>query len=190
MNTVNNAAEKYAEGKMNEAIKKAIAQAYKDGFRDGYKAREIETPVNLNTCKTEYVDLGLPSGTLWAKDYERENGEILYDYYWPSRIYKLPTKGQIEELNQHCKVQYNADLQKIVVTGPNGNCLEFTTTGYLRANDIHAMENIYLWLDNGNGDINHNALANIDEADNYSASKQFATSGGSHYFKYPIRQVR
>lgn len=68
----------YAEGKANEAITKAIAQAYADGYRDGYKDREEEIPVDLRDNKTEYVDLGLPSGTLWSNDYEKENGETLY----------------------------------------------------------------------------------------------------------------
>ena len=33
-------ADKYADGKANEAITKAIAQAYLDGYRDGYNDRE------------------------------------------------------------------------------------------------------------------------------------------------------
>ena len=49
---------------------KAIAQAYADGYRNGYKDREEEIPVDLRDNKTEYVDLGLPSGTLWSTDYE------------------------------------------------------------------------------------------------------------------------
>ena len=68
--------EKYAAGKANAAIDKAIAQAYADGYRDGYKAREEEIPVDLRDNKTEFVDLGLPSGTLWAKDYERADGKL------------------------------------------------------------------------------------------------------------------
>ena len=41
-------ADKYADGKANEAITKAIAQAYLDGYRDGYNDREAEIPVDLS----------------------------------------------------------------------------------------------------------------------------------------------
>ena len=58
-------AEKYASGKASVMIDKAIAQAYADGYRDGYADREKEIPINLRENKTIYVDLGLPSGTLW-----------------------------------------------------------------------------------------------------------------------------
>ena len=63
-------AEKYATGKVNEAITNAIAQAYVEGYKAGYNDREMEIPVDLRDNKTEYVDLGLPSGTLWATKYE------------------------------------------------------------------------------------------------------------------------
>ena len=65
-------ADKYADGKANEAITKAIAQAYMDGYRDGYKDREAEIPVDFRNNKTTYVDLGLPSRTLWSTDYEKD----------------------------------------------------------------------------------------------------------------------
>ena len=77
MNILENA-KKYAEGKANKAITKAIADAYVEGYKAGYKDREEEIPMDLRDNKTEYVDLGLPSGTLWASDYEKSNGEYIY----------------------------------------------------------------------------------------------------------------
>ena len=59
-------ANNYAENKTNEVLTSAIAQAYADGYKDGYRDREEEIPVDIRFKKTEYVDLGLPSGTLWA----------------------------------------------------------------------------------------------------------------------------
>lgn len=94
----------YADGKANEAITKAIAQAYADGYRDGYKDREEEIPVDLRDNKTEYVDLGLPSGTLWSKEYETENGETLYLPYGEAAKYAIPTEEQWNELRDYCKV--------------------------------------------------------------------------------------
>ena len=72
-------AENYAVGKANAAMDKAIAQAYADGYRDGYKDREDEIPVDLRDNKMEFVDLGLPSGTLWAKEFETTEIELKTD---------------------------------------------------------------------------------------------------------------
>ena len=47
MMDVTERANKYADGKANEAITTAIALAYMDGYRDGYKDRQEEIPVEL-----------------------------------------------------------------------------------------------------------------------------------------------
>lgn len=55
----------YAEEKALEAISTAIEQAYEAGYHDGLKHCENE---RLEVIKdgVEYVDLGLPSGTMWS----------------------------------------------------------------------------------------------------------------------------
>lgn len=47
-------ADKFAEGKANEAITKAIAQAFVEGYKAGYHDREMEIPADLRDEKTEY----------------------------------------------------------------------------------------------------------------------------------------
>ncbi|MDD6016999.1 MAG: hypothetical protein PUC18_12130, partial [Prevotellaceae bacterium] len=71
-------ANKYASEKTNEVMIQAIAQAYRDGYQDGYKDCEREIPLEVQKDKTEFVDLGLPSGTLWAADYEKKDGKWMY----------------------------------------------------------------------------------------------------------------
>ena len=71
----------------------------------------------------DYVDLGLPSGTLWQNS---ENGS--YTYYKAIEEFgdKLPTKEQYEELMDKCEwiyIQY-AYVGVYRVTGPNGNSIE------------------------------------------------------------------
>ena len=56
----------YATEKTNEMMSQIVAQAFADGYRMGYKDREDEIQVDLCDSKTEFVDLGLPSGTKWA----------------------------------------------------------------------------------------------------------------------------
>lgn len=141
----------YAEGKANEAITKAIAQAYADGYRDGYKDREEEIPVDLRDNKTEYVDLGLPSGTLWSNDYEKENGETLYLPYGKAAKYAIPTEEQWNELLQNCEWNYkyiDSTTRKYDCIGPNGNFITFYSKGFsqIGIGDYLNRERIYFWI--------------------------------------------
>ena len=76
-----------------------------------------------------YVDLGLPSGTLW-KDANEGGDNALYTYdeavnRWGS---KLPTKEQLGELENKCTWTWTGNGYK--VTGPNGNSIFLPAAGY------------------------------------------------------------
>ena len=57
-------ASNYAEENVLEVLKEAFAKVFADGYRDGYKDCKEEIPVDLSDDEVDYVDLGLPSGTL------------------------------------------------------------------------------------------------------------------------------
>lgn len=67
--------------------------------------------------KLGYVDLGLPSGTLWKKRNEVKR----YTYYEAEKIYgeRIPTKEQVEELINYCT--WHSSDSGYNVVGPNGN---------------------------------------------------------------------
>ena len=140
----------YAEGKVNEVMTKAIAKAYAEGYRDGYKDRELEIPVDLRDNKTEYVDLGLPSGTLWAKDYETKDDDYIYVPYEKAVIYEIPTMEQWNELFKTCKwklVAYNAGARyRIDCIGPNGKVINFYMTGIINAELKNKDSKSYFWI--------------------------------------------
>jgi hypothetical protein len=80
-----------------------------------------------------YVDLGLPSGTLWketneSRDYE---GDL---YTWDEAVShfgdELPTKKQLEELINECEWTWTGSGYKVI--GPNGNSIDLPAAG-LRA---------------------------------------------------------
>ena len=150
----------YATGKKDEVLTNAIAQAYADGYRDGYKDREEEIPVDLRDNKTEFVDLGLPSGTLWAKDYEKtEGGSELSLTYGNACNLSIPTNEQWNELKENCIWQIdkvfrsgsNQDLYECI--GPNGNTIEFMKTGYQSAGKCRYNPYAFFWT---KGEINNN----------------------------------
>lgn len=149
-------ADKYATGKANEAITNAIAQAYVEGYKAGYNDRELEIPVDLRDNKTEYVDLGLPSGTLWATKYESiGNNDIIYTYDEVQNL-NIPTKEQVEELLKYCKIKYVYKtgykvFLRLLILGPNGNSIEFNVTGYKGVDSIEYEEEVYFWIKEYNG---------------------------------------
>lgn len=192
MNIIENA-KKYAEGKANQAITKAIADAYVKGYKAGYKDREEEIPMDLRDNKTEYVDLGLPSGTLWASDYEKSNGEYIYLPYEKAKHMKLPTEKQWKELKDFCDITYsnvvvvNDDgVIKATVTGPNRKSITLFTTGYIEL-EKKSKDSALFWLHDESEASKkkavqlhtYNLINNSDVICSYPAG-----------FKLPIRLVR
>lgn len=68
----------------------------------------------------EYVDLGLPSGTLW----KNTNEDNIYTYTDAMAKFgnNLPTKKQMEELIKSCKWKWTGNGYTVV--GPNGKSIE------------------------------------------------------------------
>ena len=74
-----------------------------------------------------YVDLGLPSGTLW-KDQNEAGGFYSYDQAMAKFGSSLPTKGQLEELKNSCRWTWNGNGYK--VEGPSGESIVLPAAGY------------------------------------------------------------
>ncbi|MEE1182883.1 MAG: hypothetical protein UHZ06_00160 [Paludibacteraceae bacterium] len=78
----------------------------------------------------QYVDLGLPSGTLW---YSKNEGgdDIRYTYDEAINNFgsKLPTKEQLEELRDKCTWTWTWIGSGYKVVGPNGNSIYFPAAG-------------------------------------------------------------
>jgi len=78
-----------------------------------------------------YVDLGLPSGTLW-KDQNEESGFLTYNLAVSQYGDNLPTKEQMEELRNSCEWTWNGKGYKVV--GPSGEFIVLPALGYLDCN--------------------------------------------------------
>jgi uncharacterized protein (TIGR02145 family) len=79
----------------------------------------------------EYIDLGLPSGTLWKTSNEQDNyGQYLFDEAMQKYGQSLPTKKEFEELVSKCKWVWNGKGYQ--VTGPNGKSITLPTSGFGR----------------------------------------------------------
>lgn len=74
-----------------------------------------------------YVDLGLPSGTLW-KDQNEAGGFYSYDQAMAKFGRSLPTKEQLGELKNSCRWTWNGNGYK--VEGPSGESIVLPAAGY------------------------------------------------------------
>jgi len=85
------------------------------------------TKETFNPDAFKYVDLGLPSGRLWAT----ENAPDYYTHYEAVDIFGkfLPKAVAIAELVEECKWTWNSDKKGYDVVGPNGNSIFLAASG-------------------------------------------------------------
>lgn len=78
-----------------------------------------------------FVNLGLPSGTLWARsnEYRKKNNSDALRRYGRH----VPTIEQWNELFVHCTLKWNPFLRGFRVTGPNGRRMFLPARGYWNA---------------------------------------------------------
>lgn len=195
MNTVDKAKE-YAEGKVTEALTKVVADAYMAGYNAGYQDGIDKVAKDSVSEETEFVDLGLPSGTLWSSDYVKDdNGKVIYVTQENNAAYEIPTYEQFKELMDECKWEQKSEKnwtesgfyywhEWAICLGPNGNKITFEKTGYYEATDsLTRTSEIFFWLNNK--EYFHNNCASITfNSLNIGSEKMF--SG----YKLPIRLVK
>ena len=92
----------------------------------GQSVRLVEPGTEGQKLVTEYVDLGLPSGTKWMNI--NEKGVYEYDEAVKKFGDKLPTKAQIKELIESCQWTWTGSSYKVV--GPNGKFIIMPAAGY------------------------------------------------------------
>ena len=108
--------QEYVEGKVTDALNKVVADAYLAGYNAGYQDGYNKVVKDSVSEGSEFVDLGLPSGTLWSSDYVKDdNGNAIYVSQENSADYEIPTYEQFKELMDECKWD-----QKTEKNGQNG----------------------------------------------------------------------
>ena len=91
----------------------------------------------MSAMAQDYVDLGLPSGTLW----KRQNESGLYTYEQAINRFgsKLPERHHYVELINECTWIWIDDYGSKVV-GPNGNSITLPAAGYRDCNgDVYVV---------------------------------------------------
>lgn len=84
----------------------------------------------------EYIDLGLPSKTIWAK--ENEPGFFTHPEAMANFGNNLPTEENFKELNSHCKYVWDDERKGVIFTGPNGNSIFLPAAGHIENNILNS----------------------------------------------------
>ncbi len=122
----------YIEELFNEMVEDTVGMEVSDisiSERPEKKANPNKlTKETFNPDAFKYVDLGLPSGRLWAT----ENAPDYYTHYEAVDIFGkfLPKAVAIAELVEECKWTWNSDKKGYDVVGPNGNSIFLPASGY------------------------------------------------------------
>lgn len=195
MNTVDKAKE-YAEGKVTEALTKVVADAYMAGYNAGYQDGYNKVVKDSVSVGSEFVDLGLPSGTLWSSDYVKDdNDKAIYVAQKNGADYEIPTYEQFMELMDECKWEQKSEKNWTesgfyywhdwaICLGPNGNKITFEKTGLYEATDsLTRTSEIFFWLNDK--EYFHNNCASIT-FDSLNIGSENMFSG----YKLPIRLVK
>ena len=192
MENLREKASNYAEENVINVLKEAFAKVYADGYCDGYKDCKEEIPVDLRGTKTEYVDLGLPSGTLWSMDYEREGEDILFQPQVDTEYLNIPTREQWEELVDVCKWEYDksGSFREAYCIGPNGKILMFCLTGMVHVNKKEEEGRAYFWISEEKDGNEKSAVCIYDVHQN---GFNYTDKGVKNIFsgyKLPVRLVK
>ena len=93
----------------------------------------------------KYIDLGLPSGTLW----KNENEEGFFNFKQAIAMFgkRVPSLDQFEELFRECHMVWDEDNVGYKITGPNGNEIFLPAKG--RTRDPFSNESSKEWKDKG-----------------------------------------
>ena len=196
MEKLNERAANYAAEKMNELLVKAIAQAYADGYRDGLKDRDEGIASSNSDSSMQFVDLRLPSGTMWSTKLIGEDDFADYLSYADAASFELPTIEQVEELANNCRWQ--GDYSSTGLTfygakciGKNGKEIYIRSWGYKEGDRLcrhgFGTDTIFFWIRNEEEGDEMKAiiLYNVkDEKPQMEIIKMF--SG----FKLPVLLVR
>ena len=104
----------YAKGRELTVLEQALADAYVEGYNAALADIEAKNDIG-------FIDLGLPSGTLWSNYYLLDNNSewIVYE---EAKKFNLPSQQQWDELVSQTRVTFDKD--GIYFKSTNGRTLK------------------------------------------------------------------
>lgn len=153
----------------------------------------LVTDKENNDTVSQYVDLGLPSGTLWKTENE---GIGYYGYYDASKAFgeSMPTINQWKELINICEWRWMG--KGFDVVGPNGNYIFLPAPGYRDCSGVICCvgESGYYWSStpyDGSSSSNSFCCMHIyNTEENYRTVYKTRTDYMSPCYGFAVRLVK
>lgn len=95
-----------------------------------------------------FVDLGLPSGKLWAAENVKVEAETHFTFDKAVKLFgnNLPSREDWKELFDNCKYEWEKETKGYTVTGPNGNSIFLPAAGYRNSTGVYFVGSYgYYW---------------------------------------------
>ena len=178
-----------------ESIKDLIKKTYICGYEQG----KLDSLIYI-IDDVQYVDLGLPSGTLWAGPLTKKKSYYSYEFfsYQDACLLNIPTEEQYQELVENCQILFEEKGgNAIFIVGKNGKRLQVYTENYVTVQhnperyltDVHfkgektPKEQNFLWL-KSNIEDDHAKVAEVIYNHELHSCKHFTG------FKLPVFLVK
>lgn len=148
--------EELAEQFANEQAAE-ITEKLKAAYLKGYEQGELKSASTIKIDGVTYIDLDLPSGTLWSEKVLTNNGCCRRLGYHEAQKLNIPTKEQVDELSKYSRLVF--DDYGYYIVGPNSQRLwyNFSNVGEGLSTD---RPNHCLWI-KGEADENNNAPVQV-----------------------------
>lgn len=141
-------AAEYAASKMEE-----VSNLLQEAFLKGYAQGELKSATYVKIDNVTYLDLGLPSGTLWSNGPLGPENNLLISYkfsYNEACKYPIPTVKQFEELKNYVKVERVAinfdEFENIKVVGISGERFHINEVNKNHQGENCSQHENYFWL--------------------------------------------
>ena len=173
-------AKKYAEGRIISALEQAIEEAYVKGYNAACEEMKNEKVKIVEVNGVSFIDLGLPSGTLWSNGfYSADNSNFISQMTFnEAQKYSLPSWEQCQELFSVCRVRTNRSTEATILS-PDGKKIFLRRTVHENDGQGNTRWVIKFWLNQeqnqrmGKCAVNYGNLK--DYGDGYILSFQQST---------------
>lgn len=105
-------------------------------------------PSSVQVNNMEYVDLGLPSGKLWAAENASHDGKTHFRFDEAREAFRnaMPTADDFQELHDACNWRWDDERNGYTVTGTNGNSIFLPASGFRFGSGLSGIGgNGYYW---------------------------------------------
>ena len=137
----------------------------------------------------QFIDLGLPSGKLWAAENATLDGKTHFTFDEAVEAFgeKMPKSKDFQELYNNCDWKWDKKRKGYTVTGCNGNSIFLPASGYRYGSDLGNVGNVgsagHYWSRTDNG----STYARLLE---FWSGCVYPQNNGGRYDGFAVRLVR